>query len=176
VAQRRGRLGWIDVLPQAPRLVAASRILMLQHMIQPPPCAWCWATAAHLSAPVTPSPRLTPQVAHRATLIYFLIAEFSVVNCMYQTSLAQVGDATVFIALLVGVGFLPPFTFGRSAPPTLHARTWACVVDPPRPPPLAPPPQFNELYEKAIDGSERASLPSKRISNIIEHMTYEIYL
>lgn len=63
-------------------------------------------------------------VAHRATLIYFLIAEFSVVNCMYQTSLAQ----------------------------------------------------FNELYEKSIDASEKASMPSKRIANIIEHMTYEIYL
>jgi dynein heavy chain len=63
-------------------------------------------------------------VAHRATLIYFLIAKFSVVNCMYQTSLAQ----------------------------------------------------FNELYEKSIDASEKASMPSKRIANIIEHMTYDIYL
>ena len=63
-------------------------------------------------------------VAHRATLIYFLIAEFSVVNCMYQTSLAQ----------------------------------------------------FNELYLLAIDNSEKATMPSKRIANIIEHMTYAIYL
>lgn len=63
-------------------------------------------------------------VAHRATLIYFLIAEFSVVNCMYQTSLAQ----------------------------------------------------FNELYELSIDRSEKANMPSKRIANIIDYMTYEIYL
>mmetsp|Transcript_5388 Transcript_5388/g.12712 ORF Transcript_5388/g.12712 Transcript_5388/m.12712 type:complete len:4322 (-) Transcript_5388:507-13472(-) len=63
-------------------------------------------------------------VAHRATLIYFLIAEFSVVNCMYQTSLAQ----------------------------------------------------FNQLYEQAIDRSDKANMPSKRIHNIIEYMTYEIYL
>lgn len=63
-------------------------------------------------------------VAHRATLIYFLIAEFAVVNCMYQTSLAQ----------------------------------------------------FNQLYEMSIDKSDRANMPSKRIHNIIEFMTYEIYL
>lgn len=63
-------------------------------------------------------------VAHRATLVYFLIAEFSVVNCMYQTSLAQ----------------------------------------------------FNQLYELSIDRSDKANMPSKRINNIIDYMTYEIYL
>ena len=36
--------------------------------------------------------------------------------------------------------------------------------------------QFNQLYELAIERSEKAALPSKRISNIIEYMTYEIYL
>lgn len=36
--------------------------------------------------------------------------------------------------------------------------------------------QFNRLYELAIDTSERAAVSSKRIHNIIEHMTYEIYL
>ena len=63
-------------------------------------------------------------VAHRATLIYFLIAEFATCNVMYQTSLKQ----------------------------------------------------FNELYELAIDASEKAAMPAKRINNIIEHMTYAIYL
>lgn len=36
--------------------------------------------------------------------------------------------------------------------------------------------QFNELYEEAIDEAEKAAVASKRIANIIEHMTYEIYL
>jgi len=62
-------------------------------------------------------------VAHRAALIYFLIAEYSVVNVMYQTSLKQ----------------------------------------------------FVELYELAIDRSDKAAMPSKRINNIIEFMTYSIY-
>ena len=36
--------------------------------------------------------------------------------------------------------------------------------------------QFNELYELAIDESEKAAMPAKRIANIIAHMTYAIYL
>ena len=35
--------------------------------------------------------------------------------------------------------------------------------------------QFNGLYEAAIDGAERPSLPAKRIAAIIDHMTFEIY-
>lgn len=31
-------------------------------------------------------------------------------------------------------------------------------------------------YEMSIDRSDRATMPSKRIHNIIEYMTYEIYL
>ena len=36
--------------------------------------------------------------------------------------------------------------------------------------------QFNALYEESIDKSERAPLPSKRMSNIIDHFTWECYL
>ncbi|CAK0759668.1 Dynein gamma chain, flagellar outer arm [Coccomyxa viridis] len=63
-------------------------------------------------------------VAKRAQILYFLILQFSVVNCMYQTSLTQ----------------------------------------------------FNHLYELAIDTAERAVVASKRIENITEHLTYEIFL
>ena len=36
--------------------------------------------------------------------------------------------------------------------------------------------QFNALYEDSIDKSERAALPSKRMTNIIDHLTWEVYL
>jgi len=62
-------------------------------------------------------------VAHRAALIYFLIAEFSSVNEMYQTSLKQ----------------------------------------------------FEELYDLGIDKSEKAAMPSKRIKNIIDYLTFSVY-
>lgn len=62
-------------------------------------------------------------VARRATLVYFLIAEFSCVNVMYQTSLKQ----------------------------------------------------FNRLYEGAIDHAEKAVMPSKRIANISDYLTFSLY-
>ena len=36
--------------------------------------------------------------------------------------------------------------------------------------------QFNLLYEAAIDSSEKAALPGKRVTNIIERLTYQTYL
>lgn len=47
------------------------------------------ANASETNTKITEACEEFRPVAHRATLIYFLIAEFSVVNCMYQTSLAQ---------------------------------------------------------------------------------------
>jgi dynein heavy chain, axonemal len=82
------------------------------------------ANASETNAKINEACEEFRPVAHRATLIYFLIAEFAVVNCMYQTSLLQ----------------------------------------------------FTELYELAIDQSDKATMPSKRIHNIIDYLTYEIYL
>jgi len=82
------------------------------------------ANASETNTKITEACEEYRPVAHRAALIYFLIAEFSTVNCMYQTSLKQ----------------------------------------------------FNELYSIAIDNAERAAMPSKRIANVIEHMTYSVYL
>jgi dynein heavy chain len=82
------------------------------------------ATASDTNKKITEACEEFRPVARRATLLYFLLAEFATVNCMYQTSLAQ----------------------------------------------------FMGLYESAIDLSERAALPSKRIHNIIDYLTYSVYL
>lgn len=62
-------------------------------------------------------------VATRGSVLYFLIAEMSAVNCMYQTSLAQ----------------------------------------------------FIVLFEQSMALSEKAPIPAKRISNIIELLTYSTF-
>lgn len=59
------------------------------------------ATAAQVSAKLTGASEARRRiseaceeyrpVARRAQIVYFLIAQLSTVNCMYQTSLAQVG-------------------------------------------------------------------------------------
>ena len=35
--------------------------------------------------------------------------------------------------------------------------------------------QFSNLYEGAIDSSEKSAIPAKRIASIIDHLTYQIY-
>eukprot|EP00230_Micromonas_polaris_P000498 CAMPEP_0119208236 /NCGR_PEP_ID=MMETSP1327-20130426/486_1 /TAXON_ID=38833 /ORGANISM="Micromonas pusilla, Strain RCC2306" /LENGTH=4554 /DNA_ID=CAMNT_0007204705 /DNA_START=159 /DNA_END=13823 /DNA_ORIENTATION=- len=82
------------------------------------------ATAAETNVKITEACEEYRPVAHRATLIYFLIAEFATCDVMYQTSLRQ----------------------------------------------------FNALYGQSIDDAEKAAMPAKRIKNIMEHMTYTIYL
>ena len=80
--------------------------------------------ASETNARITEACEEYRPVAHRASLMYFLIAEFAVVNVMYQTSLKQ----------------------------------------------------FDELYLLSIDRSDKAAMPSKRIKNIIDYLTYHIYL
>ncbi|GBG77441.1 hypothetical protein CBR_g23890 [Chara braunii] len=81
------------------------------------------ATATETNKKITEACEEYRPVAKRATIVYFLIAEFSNVNVMYQTSLKR----------------------------------------------------FGQLYEYAIDHSEKAVMPSKRIHNIVEYLTFSVY-
>ena len=96
-------------------------------------------------------------VAQRATLLYFLIADFSVVNSMYQTSLLQVH------ILLCDVQQSP-----QLSPITAYL---TCHLLGSKKDVL----QFNGLYEAAIEKSEKATNAVKRVSNIVDFLTYQVY-
>jgi hypothetical protein len=84
---------------------------------------------------------------------------------MYQTSLAQVGYLRMHKCDVHSLQRVEQMYL--SVMFADHLSMHSCC-----PAPL----QFNQLYEMSIDKSDKANMPSKRIHNIIEYMTYEIYL
>lgn len=90
--------------------------------------------------------------ATRGSILYFLITEMSMVNIMYQTSLAQ---------------FLKLFDqsmarwASRPSPRSSNLNTFVYIP--------------TSLIFKMFCRSEKSPLPQKRITNIIEYLTYEVF-
>lgn len=97
--------------------------------------------------------------ATRGSILYFLITEMSMVNIMYQTSLAQ------FLKLFDQS--MARWGLATSPAPTLPIFcVYSCSLRSGF---------FTSLIFKTYCRSEKSPLPQKRITNIIEYLTYEVF-
>lgn len=110
------------------------------------------AIASSTRAKITEACEEYRPVATRAALLYFLISSFSSINCMYQVT--QYVDLICVISTLTGypMANLAKFFMQTSLK------------------------QFSQLYASSIEQSPQNTITSRRVLNIIIHLTTAVSL